>query len=254
MLTLLPASDPLPRWTAHITATPRLGVSAVTTAPDVSAAPVAGAGVAAAPTGDELAYVVHMVEHHRQALRMVAILRGRGGVPYRMSNLADHLAAIQGTEIADMTEFLAAWGRESKARGEAQPAPAHLHLPGPQPAPARSHLTSSQPAPAHSHLTGPQPAPAHLHLTGPLPDVRLRALKKTDGDAAGRMFLKLMIAHHEDAVKVSTDVLSAAENPWVISLARHIIAEQRAEIAAMRRAAGGSDVAPPASPLTYPGA
>jgi uncharacterized protein (DUF305 family) len=239
-LTLLPASDPSPHSTTHTTATARLGVSAVSTAPDVSAAPVAGAGVAAAPSGDELAYVAHMVEHHRQALRMVAILRGRGGVPYRMSNLADHLAAIQGTEIADMTEFLAAWRRELKARGEAQPAPAHL--PG------------LQPAPAHLHLPGPQPAPAHLHLPGPLPDVRLRALKKTDGDAAGRMFLQFMIAHHEDAVKVSTDMLPMAENPWVISLARDVIAGQRAEIAAMRRAAGGSDVAPPAFPPTSPGA
>ncbi|WP_436534755.1 DUF305 domain-containing protein [Actinoplanes sp. HUAS TT8] len=171
-----------------------VALSVVLSACDAPAPPIVPAAIGPvasavpAPSPDEVAYVTAMVDHHRQGLRLVEVLRERGGVPYRISNLADHMAAIQKTEVTDMTDFLNAWGRR---------------LPS---------------------------APMHMS------EARIDALRTSAGAAAGRTFLQLMIAHHEGAVQMSTAVLPAARNPWVISLARHVIADQSAEIAAMRRA------------------
>ncbi|MFC3988131.1 DUF305 domain-containing protein, partial [Actinoplanes siamensis] len=159
-------------------------------------APGAAAPAPVAPSAQETAYVAGMAEHHRQALRLVAILRGRPGVPERIGNLAEHLAAVQAAEAADMSGFLDAWAAEPMA-GE------------------------------HAHH--------HAQLSGVLPEERVRALGGVSGAAAGRLFLQLMIAHHEGAVEMSEGVLPAARNPWVISLARHVVAEQRVETGAMRR-------------------
>ncbi|BCY08519.1 DUF305 domain-containing protein [Actinoplanes sp. L3-i22] len=153
-----------------------------------------------APDADELAYLAHMIEHHRQALRMAAMLCGDGQVPYRIKNIADHMAATQAAEITDMTEFLNAWAK-----------------------------------------------PVRVHPGGMLTEAQLSSLKVSSGPAAGRRFLELMIIHHEDAAEMSVAMLPQARNPWVISLARHVIADQRPEIATMRRvltAGGGAAPAP----------
>ncbi|GLW33714.1 DUF305 domain-containing protein [Actinoplanes regularis] len=144
-----------------------------------------------APMPMELAYVAHMAEHHRQALRLVRILHERGGVPYRTADLADHIAAMQAGEAAEMTEFLKAWG-------------------------------AGKPA-------------GHEHMSAVLSEAQIRSLRRSSGAAAGRLFLQLMIVHHRGAVEMSTQMLPMADNPWVISLARHVIADQRVEIGSMQR-------------------
>jgi primary-amine oxidase len=170
------------------------------TPPASTAAPATPA--VTAPTPREIAYVTQMAEHHRQALRLVEILRDRGEVPYRIGNLADRIAAEQAAEVTDMTAFLKAWGREPAAHGG----------------------TGSAPMPDH-----------HAHMSGMLSQAQVRSLERVSGAAAGRLFLQLMILHHRGAIEMSAQVLPAAGNPWVISLARHVITGQRAEIDSMRR-------------------
>ncbi len=149
-----------------------------------------------APMPMELAYVAHMAEHHRQALRLVRILHEREGVPYRTANLADHIAATQAGEAADMAEFLDAWGAATPA--------------------------------------------GHEHPSGLLTEAQIGSLRRSSGTEAGRLFLQLMITHHRGAVEMSTQVLPMADNPWVISLARHVIADQRVEIGSMQRILAGT--------------
>ncbi len=249
LLMLLAACDASPPPIDPATAAP---VDLATAAPAGLATAAPAAVAVPAPTVGELEYVTHMVEHHRQALRMVAMLRERGGVPYRISNLADHIAATQGTELADMTGFLDAWGKEMRARGEVQPTPAHSHMEGTGGADrvgragrvdrvgrvgpvGRVDRVDREDRPDHAGGVG-DGGRSGRETSGMVSEARLGALRSADGVAAGQAFLRLMIAHHRGAVEISAAMLPAAENPWVISLARHVIADQRAEIAAMRRA------------------
>ena len=55
-----------------------------------------------------------------------------------------------------------------------------------------------------------------------------------DGDAADAMFLRMMIPHHQQAIQMSRVALQRAEHPETRQLAEQIIAEQSAEIKAMR--------------------
>jgi uncharacterized protein (DUF305 family) len=47
-----------------------------------------------------------------------------------------------------------------------------------------------------------------------------------------------MIAHHEGAIEMATDVLSGGKNPAVKSLAQEIASAQDAEIAEMKKLLG----------------
>ena len=49
-----------------------------------------------------------------------------------------------------------------------------------------------------------------------------------------RMFLEMMIEHHEGAVDMSADEIAEGQNPDAIALAESITASQNAEIAEMQ--------------------
>jgi uncharacterized protein (DUF305 family) len=55
-----------------------------------------------------------------------------------------------------------------------------------------------------------------------------------NGDAADAMFLRMMIPHHEQAIRMSREALGEAEHPETRRLAEQIITEQSAEIGLMR--------------------
>jgi len=54
------------------------------------------------------------------------------------------------------------------------------------------------------------------------------------GDVADRMFLEMMIPHHQRAIAMSNDALTNAQYPELHGLAKDIIAVQSSEIAEMR--------------------
>jgi len=55
-----------------------------------------------------------------------------------------------------------------------------------------------------------------------------------DGDTADRMFLRMMIPHHQIAIDMSRDALMHAQHPQLKELARSIIRDQSAQIIEMR--------------------
>jgi len=54
------------------------------------------------------------------------------------------------------------------------------------------------------------------------------------GDFADRMFLEMMIPHHQRAIAMSNDALTNAQHPELKGLAKEIIAVQSAEITEMQ--------------------
>ncbi|GAA1038749.1 DUF305 domain-containing protein [Virgisporangium ochraceum] len=80
--------------------------------------------------------------------------------------------------------------------------------------------------------------PGHDHGTMPGMQTRdrLDALKAARGDAFDRLFIDMMISHHQGAIRMATDVLRAGKNDQVEELANNIAAEQDVEIGRMREA------------------
>ena len=62
----------------------------------------------------------------------------------------------------------------------------------------------------------------------------MEELQAAKGSEFDRLWLTMMIRHHEGAVTMSEQVLQTTQQPEVRTLAQDIIAAQKAEIATMR--------------------
>lgn len=62
----------------------------------------------------------------------------------------------------------------------------------------------------------------------------MAALREADGPAASRLFLEQMIVHHEGAVEMAEQQLSAGKDADALELAQRMIDDQTAEIDEMR--------------------
>jgi uncharacterized protein (DUF305 family) len=76
---------------------------------------------------------------------------------------------------------------------------------------------------------------SHAGMKGMQPPEALKALAGLRGDAFDKMFVDMMVAHHDGAVAMATDVLRSGRDQEVERLATGIAAEQQAEIGRMRQ-------------------
>nr|BFF00745.1 hypothetical protein GCM10020241_24200 [Streptoalloteichus tenebrarius] len=79
----------------------------------------------------------------------------------------------------------------------------------------------------------------HASMPGMATPEQLAALRAASGGEFDRQFLRLMIAHHEGAVTMATDVLTRGVDVFVQEMAQDVIATQTAEITRMRALLGG---------------
>lgn len=152
-----------------------------------------------APGEADLRYVASMIAHHRQALDMTAL------APERASNdtvkgLASRIHDTQGPEIGAMEQ----WQRQFAEK-----------------------------APAHGH-SGTLPHVDHATMPGMATDEELAALAAARGPDFDRLFLRLMIAHHEGALTMALDLLSKGTDVRVEEMANDVVASQSDEIERMR--------------------
>lgn len=77
----------------------------------------------------------------------------------------------------------------------------------------------------------------HVMAPGMLTAAELRRLGEAAGGAFDRLFLELMIRHHEGALTMVAELFAAGggRDPELFQIASHIDADQRAEIARMNR-------------------
>lgn len=159
-------------------------------------------------TPADVAFVNGMIHHHAQALVMAA-WAPRNGAGDAVRVLAARIANAQRDEIALMRQWLADRG---------QPVPA-LHGAPPD-------LVVHDPT-GHAHA-----------MPGMLSAGQLAALRDARGVAFDRLFLRLMIQHHQGAVAM-VDALFATDGAGndeaVFALASDVHADQTTEIARMEQ-------------------
>jgi uncharacterized protein (DUF305 family) len=146
------------------------------------------------PNDADLAYVQMMIPHHQQALEMTAL------APQRASNetvrgLAARIADTQGPEAKAMQSWQQQFGGPHAGHG--------------------GHTD-------HSSMPGMATAD------------QIAALKAATGAPFDELFLRLMTAHHEGALKMAKELLTTGRDVRVEEMAQDIIATQTDEIARMK--------------------
>lgn len=157
-------------------------------------------------TEADVAFMRAMIPHHGQALAMAGLVPDR--TDRREVRLAaERIESSQATEIAMMRRWLTSRGEEAPAADT-----------------GRHHGDG-----VHDDHDGPR------GMASPEELARLEAAR---GDGFDRLFLELMIRHHEGALRMTRELLAvegSAREPELFQFISHVDADQRAEIARLRR-------------------
>ncbi|MEX2497136.1 MAG: DUF305 domain-containing protein [Woeseia sp.] len=155
-------------------------------------------------------FMQDMIPHHHQAMQMAALVPDRTNRP-ELIDLAGRISASQGDEIA----FMKNWLRE---RGERVPEPS-----------------------AHEAMhTG------HV-MAGMATAEQMAELARSNGAEFDQLFLELMIAHHEGAVRMVEDLLEqpgSAYDTVLFEFTTEVTNDQTSEIERMNALLVGSSTDP----------
>lgn len=139
-------------------------------------------------------FLMEMIAHHEQAIEMADMVLDKDGVDERVTELAQKIKAAQGPEIETMNSWLDDWGVQIVDTG----------------------------------MEGMD------HSGGMMSDDDMALLENATGADASRVFLELMIEHHQGAIVMAQRQLDNGVNPDALELAQAIIDDQTAEIAVMQ--------------------
>ena len=153
----------------------------------------------------DVRFATEMIPHHAQALRMVDMAEGRDLTP-EAEQLMAGIEAAQTPEIEQMSRWLEEW---------------------------------DQPVPDSSGM-GPMGGDADMgdmdhmgDMLGAMSEEALAELDGAEGTVFERMWLQMMIEHHEGAIEMAEVELGEGEHEGTLDLASSIIESQRAEIELM---------------------
>ncbi|RJK97733.1 DUF305 domain-containing protein [Vallicoccus soli] len=164
-------------------------------------------------------FVTTMVPHHAQALEMAALAPDRAQDP-SVASLAARIAASQGPEVHQM----AAWLQAADLPVPAEAERAGVQVPGED----GGHG-------GHGGHEGHGDHAGHEGMPGMATPEQMEQLEAASGAAFDRMFLELMIAHHEGALTMAEQLrATGGADVQVEEMSDHVIATQTAEIERMR--------------------
>jgi uncharacterized protein (DUF305 family) len=169
------------------------------------------------PSTDSAAagFLRDMQVHHAQAVEMAMLVRDRTDDP-AVRQLAYDIAVTQASQSGSMYGLLEAWDL-------------------PQLSPSPPMTWTLLPTIDGSSGGGHQmDVDAPDGMPGMATSAEIDELEAADGEGAVRLFLTLMIAHHEGGVEMAEAVLARTDVPQVVSLATGMERAQRAEIVAMQ--------------------
>jgi uncharacterized protein (DUF305 family) len=169
------------------------------------------------PSTDSAAagFLRDMQVHHAQAVEMALLVRDRTD-DATIRQIAYDIAVSQATQAGSMYGLLDAWNLPQLSS---------------QPAMTWTLLPTTDGSAGEGHQMDPD-APAGM--PGMATPAQITDLQNASGVEAVRLFLTLMITHHEGGVDMADAVLARTDVPQVVSLATGIRTAQLAEITAMQ--------------------
>jgi uncharacterized protein (DUF305 family) len=160
-------------------------------------------------TEADVRFVRDMIGHHAQALEMTALVFARGARE-DVRRMAERMEVSQRDEIAMMERWLRDRGLEAPA------------------------------ADAHAHHHGAADS-ARARMPGMATPEEMARLAAASGAEFDRLFLEMMIRHHEGALVMVAELFSAGggQQSQMYAIASEVDADQRMEIDRMRAMLGG---------------
>lgn len=176
-----------------------LALSACGGSSDNDADGTSGSSGQAAKFNDaDVEFAQQMIPHHEQAIEMAKIAETRAGSD-EVKSLAADIEAAQGPEIETLEGWLESWG-EDVPSGEMD----HGDM---------NHGSSDEGG-----------------MAGMMDEEDMKSLEDASGAEFDRMFLQMMIEHHEGAVAMAETEVQDGENADAIAMAQKVISDQQAEI------------------------
>lgn len=171
-----------------------------------------------APAEVDVGFLRDMQTHHAQAVQMAVLIRDRtDGEEIR--KVALDIELTQQQQIGQMYALLASWGEP-----QSNPNP-------------MAWMTSDTGAgdtdDPHAGMAE-MPGADGSAMPGMASAADLERLASLRGTAAERLFLELMIAHHQGGIPMATAAAKDADESWVRTLAQSIVDAQSAEITALQ--------------------
>jgi len=157
----------------------------------------------------DVSFAQDMIPHHAQAVVMAKMARTRASDP-DVTALAADIEAAQGPEIEQMSGWLRTWGVK---------------------VPDADTETDG------SGMGGMGGMDAD-DMPGMMTGGQMSRLGKASGADFDRMWLQLMIQHHQGAVEMAEAEQREGQNPDAVALAKKIEAAQTAEISRMQERLG----------------
>lgn len=150
----------------------------------------------------DVMFAQQMIPHHQQAIQMAQMAPSHAQSP-KVRQLAARIGAAQAQEIKTMTSWLHAWGK-----------PVPSGMPG---------------------MMSPMPGMMGSPSPGIVSQQEMSQLMAAHGAQFDRLFLQMMIRHHEGAVEMAKTEQARGLNPAAKKLAHQIETSQTAEIAQMQQ-------------------
>lgn len=160
--------------------------------------PSIDAGSAEAEHNDaDVEFAQGMIPHHEQAVEMADLAATKASAP-EVKELAARIRQAQGPEITTMKGWLEDWGEELQAEG------------------------------------GEHAGMDKSGMSGMMSEEEMTELEGASGESFDRMFLTMMVRHHESAIDMAETELEEGKFPPAKDLARQIATSQQAEIDEMK--------------------
>ncbi len=166
------------------------------------------AGGQGAHNDADVAFARHMVPHHQQAVDMAELATSRAANP-KVKDLATRIKQAQDPEIQLLNGWLKQWG-------------------------APSAVSTPPSVMEHGSTDTSAPGADHGAEAGMMTEAEMRELEQASGGAFDRLFLQMMIWHHEGAIEQSKIEVEKGANVEAKALAQRIIETQQKEITEMQ--------------------
>jgi len=169
-----------------------------------------------------------MQVHHEQAVQMAMIVRDRTDDP-EVRSMAYDMALTQSQQAGQMYAWLELWG---VSQAPSEPTMTWMTRPTLDGDYGDHHMatdegTDGSTSPVASHEPGSR-------MPGLATDEQLAALQAASGVEAEKLFLTLMIAHHEGGIEMADAVLARSAMPQVRAFASGMLQTQQSEVDAMQ--------------------
>ncbi|TFB65467.1 DUF305 domain-containing protein [Cryobacterium sp. Hz9] len=163
--------------------------------PATAPASPTGSQTTAAFNAADVTFAQGMIPHHEQAVAMSDDLLAKDGLDQNVTALATEIKAAQKPEIAQLKDWLTAWGENENGM---------------------------------SGMSGMGEG-----SNGMMSDDDMMTLRDASGTEASTVFLQQMTAHHRGAVAMAQLEIDNGENADARAMAANIVKTQTAELAVM---------------------